>query len=395
MRAFALFFLINNFCYGQWTHVNPGTIDEVVDISFPTDQFGYALDGNTGKIWTTLDGGSNWSFLNNLLLPYRISFLTIDTGFSINESGLFKSIDGGNNWDTVLNNPNLFWQAEPYFIDGQTGWIAQTNYSGDSLLVYKSNNGGEQWNVISVITDSIGFGVSNVEFTDSLTGYILTTMLSLLKTIDGGLHWSVIHYGPPVFDGISFITPDTGFAFNNQFYRTFNGGLSWDSFPLPTVPFNGQIHFLSSSLGYICGGNGINSGFILKTTDGGLNWIIDFNDTYTYTSLTFPSSYIGYSCGTGGSIIKTNLLNNIRGETKVVSEFLLGPNPFFSFINVRFKSRTERLITITNITGNIIYEKYSSTFNEQIDLSELQNGFYFVRISGDQFDDVIKLVKSQ
>ena len=365
----------------QWLHSNPNTTNDIVDISFPTPQTGYALDGNTGKLWFTNTGAAQWSMLNNVFLPYKIYFTSADTGFGFNGDGLFRTTDGGFTWDTSIANPNLLWNARPTFVSPQIGFVAQTNIMADSLLVYKTINGGDTWNMISAITDSIGFITEQIEFPDSQTGYIVNTMLNLCKTTDGGMHWSVVHSGQPVFGGISFVSADTGFAFDSQLYRTYNGGITWDSFPLPSTPYNGYIHFLNAHVGFISGGNGINAGFVMKTIDGGQNWILDYTDIYTYTKLEFPGDGVGYASGTGGSVIINENADYVIDNKRNSEEIKTFPNPFTASLNIQCSSsdRQAEIVIFSAIGNEMIHCEFTGK-EKTLDMTGISDGIYFLSV---------------
>ena len=72
--------------------------------------------------------------------------------------------------------------------------------------------------------------------------------------------------------------------------------------PLPQGNILFGSFFLNSNTGYACG----DGGTIIKTTNGGLNWIILRTDTKeSVRSLYFISSLTGYACGLNKLVLKT------------------------------------------------------------------------------------------
>ena len=77
--------------------------------------------------------------------------------------------------------------------------------------------------------------------------------------------------------------------------KTTDGGNLW----VPKkLPYNGNIwtsvYFSNATTGYICGGDGI----ILKTTDAGANWFINYsNHNQFFESIYFPDTNTGYAVG--------------------------------------------------------------------------------------------------
>jgi photosystem II stability/assembly factor-like uncharacterized protein len=64
--------------------------------------------------------------------------------------------------------------------------------------------------------------------------------------------------------------------------------------------------FTDNQTGFIAGGIGSSSiGSILKTTDAGNSWSLVCTGPGQYTSLSFPSANIGFSCSWYGAVVKT------------------------------------------------------------------------------------------
>ena len=63
-----------------------------------------------------------------------------------------------------------------------------------------------------------------------------------------------------------------------------------------------SVYFTNESTGWICG-SGI---AILKTTNGGTNWVISNSPVYGYTYIWFVNDLTGYSCAMFGNFVKTN-----------------------------------------------------------------------------------------
>lgn len=64
-----------------------------------------------------------------------------------------------------------------------------------------------------------------------------------------------------------------------------------------------SAYFLNERIGYIVG----DSGVIVRTIDGGDNWIIDLNSTSEILNSTFfIDSLTGWICGYNGTILRTS-----------------------------------------------------------------------------------------
>jgi aminopeptidase N len=81
------------------------------------------------------------------------------------------------------------------------------------------------------------------------------------------------------------------------------------------------------------------------------------------------------------NVLKNNMLYKIDDLTKV---FSASPNPFKNNLNIVFRSDTKKHdITITSITGNIVYSQSSVTGEVTLDMSFLRPGIYLLQVSED------------
>jgi photosystem II stability/assembly factor-like uncharacterized protein len=105
--------------------------------------------------------------------------------------------------------------------------------------------------------------------------------------------------------GVSFTSPNTGTAvgLTGTILRTTNGGVNWVSQTSP----NGSIHlfdtyFITDMTGWIAG----DVGKIIKTTNGGSTWVNQTTPSpYQLTTLVFLDGNTGFVAGWYGTIMKT------------------------------------------------------------------------------------------
>jgi len=90
--------------------------------------------------------------------------------------------------------------------------------------------------------------------------------------------------------------------------RTTDGGENWIEMTR-TLPFNlNDIHFVTSSLGWAVGGSGAlgQPGYIRRTTDGGQSWASQFSaPNVVFQSVFFLDTLRGWVCGESGKILAT------------------------------------------------------------------------------------------
>lgn len=78
--------------------------------------------------------------------------------------------------------------------------------------------------------------------------------------------------------------------------------------------------------------------------------------------------------------------NNVIGKN-----IKLYPNPTSDFVN--FNTEENVKVTISDLSGKIIYTKEYTTGNVQIDLSHLQSGIYLANFAGESFEQNEKIIK--
>ena len=107
-----------------------------------------------------------------------------------------------------------------------------------------------------------------------------------------------------IIHSIYCINADTVIAVGeqNSIYKTTNGGSSWDLRYIQNSSSADNFYdvvFIDNDTGFVCGKDSTKHGVILKTCDGGQNWlkIVEIPETTTYgiTKLSFPSHNIGYA----------------------------------------------------------------------------------------------------
>lgn len=171
------------------------------------------------------------------------------------------------------------------FTDAWHGWIC-----GDQGVMLRTADGGNNWALVETGTTA---KLMDVFFADNLHGWALgeeedNTNL-ILVSVDGGVNWSIQHTTDYMLTDLFFTDSMTGWvtAWYNTLLHTTDGGVNWVPVSMPSLAMPNAIQFLNPMTGYL-GGTNYNSGFemkVYKTTDGGQNWTktaIWNNDWYLY-----------------------------------------------------------------------------------------------------------------
>ncbi len=239
----------------------------------------------------------------------KIIFIIVSYFFSL-------AIFGQYNWSSLDNAPyNGGKQDGIYFVNKDVGWVV--NGSG---RIYKTTDGGENWiqqknspgtyfRSVAFINDQIGFA-GNIG-PNYFPG--VTDTHPLYKTIDGGNSWA------PVTANITGIVP-TGIcaiqAVNeNVIYaggrvgtptvllKSTDGGNNWVGTDLSSqCKMILDIHFQTPEIGFVFAGSNANiaasKARILKTTDGGQTWTVVYTSSRNYEIMwkaSFVSEQVGFA----------------------------------------------------------------------------------------------------
>jgi len=189
---------------------------------------------------------SQWEFVGLDSLLIKQIYVSGDTIFAGTDnridtnkvSGLFKSIDNGNTWiklDSVLGNGPILSFAKTknkrvYIIKGNGAYAIGGR-------IYKSDNEGLTWEKINASDYSIKWlGVSPFDYNKI---YAVNTFNNeVYKSVDGGNNWNQISAFPASSHGrftafnISLVKDSVLFAlvdvqFYQAFYKSTNDGYSW------------------------------------------------------------------------------------------------------------------------------------------------------------------------
>jgi uncharacterized protein (TIGR03437 family) len=229
----------------QESLIAPITVD-------PTNAAVFYVSFN-GVVFKTVDGGRHFS--STALLPansaQEISIVidpsnpsTLYASAAV-DGGLFKSTDGGATWTTasvgILAGVSIYSLViDPFH--PKSLWVVA---GGDAFM---STDGANSWSQVSLPSPAVN-GNSIVEFLfDSVTPGTLyvsgqdSSGIYLLKSTDGGEKWAQVSmpFDPevlvadPVRAGYLYaLSPGQGQGGPALFYRSADGGVSWQSFPFP------------------------------------------------------------------------------------------------------------------------------------------------------------------
>jgi len=186
------------------------------------------------------------------------------------------------------------------FISANQGWICQAS-SAVEQSIYRTLNGGENWEKIYSLEDSLEI-LTSLVMIDSLNGWATKLWEDknndkeqrkyYMKTSDSGFNWEdMTDYLPNVFEAYSFyfINKNIGFlcggtdslTYNALIYKTIDGGYNWyktetpavyDSYPYLCSYTVNKFFFLDENHGWAACSILFDAGLLLSTADGGETW---------------------------------------------------------------------------------------------------------------------------
>ena len=323
-------FLLSQDLGTSWQHLttleNTGAIKALAISPNFTSDLTFWVGTEQQGIWQTVDGGISFKQVNNGIGNFSIVSLATSPDYQNDTTifaatwhqGVFRSNDGGNSWQKYRQGLTKDSQADranfkrPHF----SNLSVSPTYSRDKTVfaagfdgLFKSTDGGSVWSEVSTLSPKIivGLGLSPDYYHDS-TLAITTYLGGAYISHDKGLTWSTInrglekdnwlkrsvkkilhqHYVARLF-GLDF-SPNYGqdktiFSPSwKHFLKSTNRGQQWQQIPITKKPsvFSRSIkysmaispNFASDGTIYLGSMQGTGQDFILKSTDGGLNFSI-------------------------------------------------------------------------------------------------------------------------
>lgn len=322
MKTFTVtFFFLLTLCQTQaqnWMQVASGSFDYLSSVSYGSASHVYVV-GSSPSLLKSTNAGNSFSALSTSFLGPNMTlsacfFTSQDTGFvagSDSSSGIiFKTTNGGNSWTQVLSNASAGLNAIT-FASSQIGYAVGGVL--DTGVIYKTTNGGNSWTPIynsGMAPEYIGSVRCRNNNEGMAVGMSFGAVAIEAKqyTISGGVlsgsATSPVYY---MFTDVYFHSADTGFVtaldFNGSYIlKTTDGGMNWNPVYSNTMQDVNRITFANHQKGYVVG----SAGLLLKTIDGGNTWLnVASGISDDLVDITFVDSTHGIIVGDFGTILKT------------------------------------------------------------------------------------------
>lgn len=391
MKTLTLFiglFLIQT-VNAQYETQQSGTSEHLTDVDFIDENNGF-VGGYAGVLRKTTDGGTNWTTISSptnqiitsiSMVNENIVFIT--SGDSFGNRHLYKTTDGGNTFQEI-SFPFSIEAMSVEFLNAQTGYLS-TGFDG----IYKSINGGQTW---YAVTNSTSL---ETQFVSPQVGYAYN-INSVFKSSDAGETWSMImnsgmfNLGNVQFHAFFFSSEDNG-----HIASAYDGQLITTDDDCQTITVNTfdwsimDVYFTSDLVGYAT--HFANPGnYILKTTDGGLNWTQIHTETVTLSGQHYIHENLGWIVGSFGKILKYNPNAALSNATKSPNVSIY-PNPANDILKISAGDATINSLAIYTTSGVEVLSVDS--FNGALSIAHLASGAYFVTVETSEGLLTQKLIK--
>jgi photosystem II stability/assembly factor-like uncharacterized protein len=266
----------------------PANDNDLAKVEFHDANIGFAA-GKAGTIVKTIDGGATWTNVSDATQLADLKGVAVVSDQIVYVSGMdstvLKTTDGGTTWtrlDEGFNGEDL--DGGIAFMDANNGVVMADGTGGNT---WYTTDGGATWNYVQ-IADLFPVGTISTRLFDVnakdgvflIAGYHQTTFVST----DGGAtytHTGLFSYGYDQNRAVQVIDANTWYAAGNNGYvvKTTDGGANWLELPINSGNTTDFIHFVDADNGFVYVANGMS----VKTTDGGAN----FEPIYEWPGVSF------------------------------------------------------------------------------------------------------------
>jgi len=206
-----------------------------------------------------------------------------------------------------------------------------TFYGCKEKIIETKNETGIWTKIESGITNAL----YDIDFIDEKNGWIVGDGSVIIHTKDGGDSWQLqLCPAEEILWAVDFIDTENGWICSqNSILKTTDGGENWE------IKYNENlgegrfrdIKFLNRDKGFVVGGRGSfgANGILLTTEDGGETWTqTTINNLSTLTHISIVDEGIIWICGYGG----TTLSSKDKGYNWYKNDFNFSPAPSLTSI---------------------------------------------------------------
>ena len=338
---------------------------------------GMAVGGSF--ITVTTDGGKTWIDKNRP--DFAASFYNIGgfaypslskAYFAVSSGIVYSSIDQATTLDPAYSNFN-YQMRDVAAVGTDSVWaVGSASSSVPSTLrkpgIFRSFDGGLTWTEYSNFTaGTLAQQFTEVEFPSKNVGYAAGSRDTIWKTTDAGVTWFKLPLPTPgvtpqiTYSDMVATDDNTVIITGNGFprmvvFKTTDGGNTWTDITSNATTLRPEsnifgVMFQDANNGYIAMGGGI-----LKTTNGGTSWTLDYAPSSGFSTMGFSPRRVP------AAITFQNRKLFVSGTTPNILEYgnpaSINVNSTETIVNASCTNLTAGSITL-NASGGLAPYTYS------------------------------------
>jgi len=197
-------------------------------------------------------------------------------------------------------------------------------------------------------------------------------------------------------NSVYFANANTGYAVGDHgtILKTTNGGTNWVALLSGTNQWLNSVYFADANTGFAVGGS--TRSIILKTTNGGNNWVVWSSGTNEwFRSVYFTDTNTGYTVGYNGTILKTTngggYPQGVNDLPSISNSIKLYPNPAVNELTV--ETFEKGILSVFNLNGELLLQLKITESTTKIDITTLPKGLYLLKLVGEKDVRTGKFIK--
>ncbi|MFH1197180.1 MAG: T9SS type A sorting domain-containing protein [bacterium] len=385
-------------------------------------------DGKT-DLFKTTDTGNTWNAIDypkkdGYELAIDISFVDeLNIWIATDPGRILRTTDGGTNWTVQFENAALtkYMNYIEMFDVNNGVAMGDAAVNGGPAVFLTTTTGGNEWTVhTATIGEYSGDTWRRLDFVNPNVGYFFESGINpqkLYKTTDGCQSWIEINSDIncqvlKAYDENTVLANNFTYPSENSFYRTVDGGSTWNVLPFINRNWGNDIEFCPE-----------NPSMIWYTEGRGVYFSSDMGETWTLQmsvdegdisrDIKFFDSQNGWLFSNNAVYLTTNggmSVTEVIGTTdQLPTEFSLSqnyPNPFnptttikysIPFVKTPYMASLQVNLKVFDLLGNevaVLVNEYKSPgeYEIEFDASQLPSGVYFYKLTAGDFSQSRKMI---
>ncbi len=364
----------------NWSETNQGIVSTDIMAITTNETTVFAGTARTG-VFVSTNNGTSWARSNSGLTSYDVLALTAKNSsvfVSVSNAKVFRSDNNGSSWIAAASG--LTSDVAVLKSDSSRVLALTTGAQFTPRGIFQTIDNGTNWTEIP--TSGVSFFMSAITSTTSKL-YVGTDLGKLFLTNDNGANWQDISGTLPAVQINSILTIGNFLVVGTDgqgMYRSSDNGSSW------ATANNGVT---STTIKDIQQQNGILyaaswGGGVFISNDTGASWAAYNSGLANLFVRHLASEGIKLYAGTDAGTYSYQLTTTGTNEKEEVT-IKLYPNPSSGIVHFSIPTDQKGSMTITNVSGKLIYH-YEGSFQNaaDIDLSLQPKGIYFFSLQADK-----------